>query len=113
MVQGTFSGYFKNNQPHCYGTFKYLDPMFSEDNFTYLGEIQGGLAHGQGVLTNGAKDRYVGQFKDDKRNGQGVLTNGTKDRYVGQFENGKLNGSVQVFSSAGKLLLEGDFKAGK
>jgi len=64
--------------------------MFSEDNFTYQGEIQGGLAHGQGVLTNGAKDRYVGQF-----------------------ENGKLNGSVQVFSSAGKLLLEGDFKAGK
>ena len=90
MVQGTFSGYFKNNQPHSYGTFKYLDPMFSEDNFTYQGEIQGGLAHGQGVLTNGAKDRYVGQF-----------------------ENGKLNGSVQVFSSAGKLLLEGDFKAGK
>jgi hypothetical protein len=90
MVQGIFSGYLKYNQPHCYGTFKYLDSVFNEDNFTYQGEIQGGLAHGQGVLINGANDRYVGNF-----------------------ENGKLNGPVQIFSSSGSLIFEGDFKAGK
>jgi hypothetical protein len=65
--------------------------MFSEDNFSYQGEIKNGIPHGQGVLTK----------------------SGTKERYIGTFVDGKLHGPVQIYALNGSLLFDGDFKFGK
>jgi hypothetical protein len=34
-VHGTYSGYLKGEQPHAWGSFSYIDPLFAEDNFHF------------------------------------------------------------------------------
>ena len=35
---GDYEGYFKDGNVYGYGTFKYEDEIFTEENFTYCGE---------------------------------------------------------------------------
>ena len=67
---------------------------------TYIGEVVGGVPHGQGIWTHLNQKKYVGEFKDGLLNGQGTYTYANGDKYVGEFKDHKYHGQG-TWKSAG------------
>jgi hypothetical protein len=49
---------------------------------TYIGEVVGGVPHGQGIWTHLNQKKYVGEFKDGLLNGQGTWKSAGMDSRI-------------------------------
>jgi len=129
-----YSGEWKNNKKHGFGTFTYPNGdkyigEFTNDNFEgkgsmyrssgdiYIGEWKNGVFEGHGtyyfLADNIAKDEiFEGRFKDGDRNGQGTLTFSNGVKGVGIWINGKLNGPSVLYNENGSVYREVIFKDG-
>ena len=71
------------------------DCINDDKDCKYEGEIENGLAHGQGTNISPDGDIYVGKFKDGEYHGQGTFTFHDGAKYVGEFKDGKVwNGKI-------------------
>ena len=73
--------------------------FFNEDNpkryMKYIGQWEGGLFSGRGILFCWDGSSYDGQWAEGKKKGQGTLTYGDesdKFRYDGKFVDDKFHG---------------------
>ena len=55
----------------------------------YVGEIQNGQFHGQGVFKFASGERFEGEFRDGKFHGQGVYTWAGGLRFEGAWQNNR------------------------
>ena len=80
----TYTGSFKTNLMHGYGTYKF------RNGDVYIGLFNNGKRSGLGTLIYKNGDKYDGEFDNDKRHGKGILylSNGLK--YQGAWENDQL-----------------------
>jgi hypothetical protein len=62
------------------------------DGSKYVGELKGGLMHGQGTTTYADGSKYVGEWKNGQKNGQGTTTFASGSKYVGEYKDGKYHG---------------------
>ena len=77
------------------GEFRWFENGNEDKDGKYEGEIENGLAHGQGTNISPDGDIYVGKFKDGEYHGQGTFTFHDGAKYVGEFKDGKVwNGKI-------------------
>ena len=77
------------------GEFRWFENGNEDKDGKYEGEIENGLAHGQGTNISPDGDIYVGKFKDGDYHGQGTFTFHDGAKYVGEFKDGKVwNGKI-------------------
>ena len=75
--------------------FRWFENGNDDKDGKYIGEIENGLAHGQGTHIYPDGDMYVGKFKDGEYHGQGIFTFHDGAKYVGEFKDGKVwNGKI-------------------
>ena len=75
-------------------------------DWTYIGEVKGGMPHGRGKLETPSKDwTYIGEVKKGMPHGRGKLetssVDGAIDIYVGEFKKGKLHGKGTLTENVG------------
>ena len=75
----------------------------------YVGGIQNGHFHGQGVYFFSNGNEYEGAFHEGKYHGQGVFKFASGERYEGEFRDGKFHG-YGVYTWAGGLRFEGTWQ---
>ena len=77
------------------GEFRWFENGNEDKDGKYEGEIENGLAHGQGTNISPDGDIYMGKFKDGEYHGQGTFTFHDGAKYVGEFKDGKVwNGKI-------------------
>ena len=77
------------------GEFRWFENGNEDKDGKYEGEIENGLAHGQGTNISPDGNIYVGKFKDGEYHGQGTFTFHDGAKYVGEFKDGKVwNGKI-------------------
>ena len=77
------------------GEFRWFENGNEDKDGKYEGEIENGMAHGQGTNISPDGDIYVGKFKDGEYHGQGTFTFHDGAKYVGEFKDGKVwNGKI-------------------
>ncbi len=59
---------------------------------TYVGELRGGLPHGQGIWVEPSGYEYVGEFKDGMMHGQATWTDLSENKYVGEYKDSMKHG---------------------
>jgi hypothetical protein len=91
---------------HLKWSYFFLNDQSQE---TFEGDLVGGLAHGQGVITWSDGDRYEGDFVRNLFSGQGLFSWANGNRFEGSFKDDKFNGQG-VFSFADGSRYEGGFK---
>jgi SH3-like domain-containing protein len=72
------------------------------DGRKYVGEFQGGVRVGQGLMTFPDGTKYLGNWLHDKPDGQGKLSSAGKYEYVGEFKNGVRHGQGTLETVDGK-----------
>ncbi len=137
MLEGEYSGNFKNGKLNGYGMLKKISVHTNKKEIIYKGEFKDNSFSGKGVIPsfkghrpeysgqfkNGLKWGkgilkwidyiYIGQFKYDKENGEGVLIK-NKKKYKGFYKNGTIfNGSTRIDVRASSGVYEGSIKNGK
>ncbi len=65
------------------GEFRWFENGNEDKDGKYEGEIENGLAHGQGTNISPDGNIYVGKFKDGEYHGQGTFTFHDGAKYVG------------------------------
>ena len=75
----------------------------------YVGGIQNGQFHGQGIYFFSNGNEYEGAFHEGKYHGKGVLKFASGERYEGEFRDGKFHG-YGVYTWAGGLRFEGTWQ---
>lgn len=74
--------------------------------FTYVGEMQNGLYHGEGTLTYPGQPTYVGTFENGQMHGHGVLTYPNGNTHTGEFRYGFKHGQ-------GRFVMPGEVREGR
>ena len=74
--------------------WKWLRSGDPEKNDVYVGEVQNGIPHGQGVLTDPKGVKYEGEFKDGKPHGKGSITFLDGSKLIMEFKNGDPHGKI-------------------
>ncbi|MDB4127991.1 S1C family serine protease [Hyphomicrobiales bacterium] len=94
-----YTGQFKNNNPHGYGTWRNKD----DTGYFFFGEFDDGWANGRGVKIS-QKDGKI-QFGDWKHNKlyYGIEVNLDKDIYIGEFGPDQYDNNWQVPHGVGYL----------
>lgn len=97
---------------HFSGRAKVYD---TEGLLIYEGNMENGLAHGEGTQYNMNGDLvYKGSFENGKYKGQGELYNSAGNKvYEGAFENNCYEGEGKLFNDIGKTLYIGHFAVGQ
>jgi hypothetical protein len=137
MLEGEYSGHFKNGKLHGYGVFKNISEHTQKKEIIYKGQFKDNVFNGKGVIPeyggfgpayagqfkNGLKHgfgtlkwidyTYVGEFKYDNENGKGTLIK-NKKKFKGIYKNGKIfNGKTRIDVKSSNGVYEGDIKNGK
>ncbi len=79
----------------------------------YEGEWADNKRHGEGIYTWANGDRYEGQFAKGQKEGVGIYYFSSGERYEGAWKNDLREGSGRMYDKAGKILLNGEWKADK
>lgn len=79
----------------------------------YEGEWADNKRHGEGIYTWANGDRYEGQFVKGKKEGFGIYYFSSGERYEGDWKDDLREGWGRMYDKAGKLLLNGEWKADK
>ncbi|OWF40993.1 MORN repeat-containing protein 3-like [Mizuhopecten yessoensis] len=86
-----YSGGWKNDMRHAYGTQFYTDSEY------YEGEWYADKRSGWGRMYFKDGTIYEGEWYDDQRNGQGMIRLTNENRYEGSWRNDKKNGPGKFF----------------
>merc|ERR1712170_289397 len=86
-----FSGGWKNDKRHGYGTHFYTDEEY------YEGEWYADKRSGWGRMYYADGSTYEGEWYDYQRSGQGMLRLPNENRYEGSWKNGKKNGPGKFY----------------
>jgi len=85
--------------------------------WTYVGEVRDGMAHGYGVSEHWNGDRYEGEFQLDNKSGYGIFYFADDHRYEGQFRDNEYHGyGIYYYLAGGRWrghLYKGEFRGGK
>lgn len=80
---------------------------------TYQGEWKDNLREGRGAYTWYDGEKYIGEYAEDLRQGQGTYITKNGEKYEGGWRDDKREGEGKLYDKAGKLKLEGVWKADK
>jgi hypothetical protein len=80
---------------------------------TYQGEWKDNLREGRGAYTWYDGEKYIGEYARDLREGQGTYITKNGEKYEGGWRDDKREGEGKLYDKAGKLKLEGIWKADK
>jgi hypothetical protein len=83
-----------------------------EAYYSYDGEWQNGMMHGEGRYQFEDGKSYVGFFKENKHDGTGVAEYPMGSKYSGEWKKGKFHGEG-VLEAEGGIRYEGTWKYGK
>lgn len=83
-----------------------------EAYYSYDGEWQNGMMHGEGRYLFEDKKTYVGMFKFNKPDGIGTAEYPIGSKYTGDWKKGKFHGKG-VLEAEGGIRYEGDWRYGK
>ncbi len=95
---GLYLGDLNNGLPHGQGV--YNNPG---NGNRYMGEFNLGHVEGNGIYCWSNGDIYEGQFTEDHRSGWGMMYYANKDYYFGQWQNDLRNGWGKFVSATGKV----------
>ncbi|CAH2295848.1 MORN repeat-containing 3 [Pelobates cultripes] len=96
-----YSGSWKNDKKHGYGTKFYSDKEY------YEGDWKDGKRSGWGRMYFANGDIYEGEWLEDKHNGQGMLRLANENRYEGSWKGGKKHGPGKFYYLDKGQLYEG------
>ena len=80
------------------------------DGNYYVGEIKGGLSHGEGTATWADGGKYVGQYKNSLMHGEGTFTFADGAKYVGQYKDGQQHGLGKFTFADGEVYHDGEWE---
>jgi len=79
----------------------------------YVGELQGGLQHGDGKwVTADGNNTYKGQWSDGRRHGFGTYTYASGNKYAGQYKQDKQEGEGTFMYADSGAIYEGQWANG-
>lgn len=88
-----------------------------DDGSIYVGEMNGDIPHGRGVLTYSSNDncnrkKYEGEFINGVKAGQGTMTWNDGQKYMGEWVNDNMDG-LGTYSYKSGNIYQGPFKKNK
>lgn len=123
-----YRGNWLNNQFEGFGIYEYASGdvyegdwkeglqegkgQYISDDFTYVGELEGGWINGEGQMNYANGDWYEGDFYQNERFGVGCYHFKNGNYYEGEFVNDTING-LGIFHFQDGSRYEGEFEDGK